>query len=162
MKKIYRKEEVGESSYEIFDVKEDYFIKRYGKTIKEIYDEDGVTLVIFTYGNDISAIVFPNVISARNGIYRISINFSENELLKNLPYEYYKMSIIKATDDKNYFLIDNELIYLYNKERMKIYNESEETSPSLPEEEEIVPSLPSLPEDGPEDGPSNIVETPSA
>lgn len=163
MKKIYRKEEAGESSYEVFDIEDSYLVEKYGKTAKEIYDEDGNELVIFTYGNNISAIVFPNIVSARNGIYKISINFSENELLKNLPYEYYKISIIKVTTNKNYLLVDDELVYLYNKERVKVYNESE-SSPSLPEDRPLnPPSLPvDPPEEGAEDGPTTVIPTPSA
>ena len=120
----------------------DSFVNRkYNKTTKEILNTVGKTYVILSYNGDINGLIeTEETVIEGNNCY-INCIFANKTLIQKLPYDYYRITIVHTDFNNSYVLLENEPLFLYNKELIKI------------NEAESAPILPGEPEDEPDDGP---------
>ena len=158
MKKIYRTEENGRTEIE-FPIDSSLMELKYGKTNTEIRQEEGDVCVILTYNGDIVYTFITKAYYAKGNEWSVNCTFSNRKDIQNLPYDFYKVTIVKITSENNYILVEDELLYFYNKEKVKVHEIIPPPfSPTIPSVPGTV--VPGEPEDEPEGSETTPEEEP--
>lgn len=120
MKKIYRTETNNKTEIK-FPINNSHMKLKYGKSNSEIREEEGSIYVLLTYNGDIAYMFTTGIYDYSGDEWSINCIFSNREGIQKLSYDFYKVTIMKVTTDNCYILVEDELVYFYNKERVKVH-----------------------------------------